>query len=105
MASPSHVKISTFCKRSGWWPGSVHVDSQPFPYTVNMVITELAAKGILSKWQQKMIQEVDVEIRNSLTHLEFAPIHGPSPEALEMAAETINSLFDSLPILRNRPAP
>jgi hypothetical protein len=98
MPSPSHVKINRFCKYHGWNPGSAHVNGQPFPYTVNMVIAELTAKGLLSKWQQKMIQEVDVQIRNSLTHLEFAPIHGPSPEALEMAAETINSLFDSVPI-------
>jgi hypothetical protein len=97
MVAPSHVKISTFCKYSGWRPASVHVDGQPFPYTVRMVIADLTEKGFLSKWQQKMIQEADVEIRNSLTHLEFAPIHGPSPGALEMAAETINSLFDSLP--------
>jgi hypothetical protein len=73
------------------------VDGQPFPYTVNMVVADLVAKGLLSKWQQKMIQEVDVEIRNSLTHLEFAPIHGPSPDALELVAETINGLFDSMP--------
>jgi hypothetical protein len=97
MVAPSHVKISTFCKYSGWRPASVHVDGQPFPYTVRMVIADLTEKGFLSRWQQKMIQEADVETRNSLTHLEFAPIHGPSPGTLEMAAETINSLFDSLP--------
>ena len=98
MPSPSHVKINRFCKYNRWNPASVYVDGQPFPYTVNMVIADLTAKGLLSKWQQKMIQEVDVQIRNSLTHLEFAPIYGPSPEALEMAAQTINELFDSLPI-------
>jgi len=103
MPSPSHVKINNFCKFHRWHPASVHVDCQPFPYTVDMVIAELTAKGLLSKWQQKMIQEVDVQIRNSLTHLEFAPIHGPSPEALEMTAETINGLFDSLPIPSHAP--
>jgi hypothetical protein len=77
---------------------AVQVNGQPFPHTVNMVIADLVSKGLLSKWQQKMIQEVDVEIRNSLTHLEFAPIHGPSAHALELAAETINVLFDSLAV-------
>lgn len=98
MVSPSHVKIRNFCKINDWRIAAVRVDGQPFPHTVNMVIEELAAKGLLSRWQQKMIQEVDVEIRNSLTHLEFAPIHGPSPDALELAAQTINALFDSVPI-------
>jgi hypothetical protein len=103
MTLPSHLKINNFCRYHRWNPAAVHVDGQPFPYTVNMVIAELTAKGLLSKWQQKMIQEVDVQIRNSLTHLEFAPIHGPSPEALEMTAETINGLFDSLPVPSNAP--
>jgi hypothetical protein len=105
MTSPSHVKIKNFCKYHRWHPGSANVDGQPFPYTVSMVIAELTTKGLLSKWQQKMIQEVDVQIRNSLTHLEFAPIHGPSPEALEMAAQTINELFDSLAIPPIAPIP
>jgi hypothetical protein len=98
MSYPSHMKIRTFCKCNGWRVASARVDGQPFPFTVNMVIAELAAKGLLSKWQQRMIQEVDIEIRNSLTHLEFAPIHGPSSHALELAAHTINGLFDSLDV-------
>jgi hypothetical protein len=98
IAFPSHVKIRNFCKINDWRVAAVHVDGQPFPFTVNMVVTDLVTKGLLSKWQQKMILEVDMEIRNSLTHLEFAPIHGPSPDALEMAAQTINALFDSLPL-------
>jgi hypothetical protein len=98
MLSPSHMKIRNFCKISGWRVASVQVDGTSFPFTVNMVIEELAAKGFLSKWQRRMIQEVDVEIRNSLTHLEFAPIHTPSAHDLELAAGTINDLFDSLPI-------
>jgi hypothetical protein len=97
MLSPSHMKIRNFCKVSGWRVALVQVDGRPFPFTVNMVIDELAAKGLLSKWQRRMIQEVDVEIRNSLTHLEFAPIHGPSAHDLELTAHTINGLFDSLP--------
>jgi hypothetical protein len=97
MLSPSHMKIRNFCKISGWRVALVQVDGRPFPFTVNMVIDELAAKGLLSKWQRRMIQEVDVEIRNSLTHLEFAPIHGPSAHDLELTAHTINGLFDSLP--------
>lgn len=98
MNSPSHMKIRNFCKLSGWRVATVQVNGQPFPHTVSMVIADLVLKGFLSKWQQKMIQEVDVEIRNSLTHLEFAPIHGPSAHALELAAETINGLFDSVPV-------
>lgn len=98
MVSPSHVRIRNFCKINDWRIAAVRIDGQLFPYTINMVIEELAAKGFLSKWQRKRIQEVDVEIRNSLTHLEFAPIHEPSPDALELAAQTINELFDSLPV-------
>jgi hypothetical protein len=98
MASPSHLRIRGFCKLSGWRVAAVQVNGQPFPHTISMVIADLVSKGLLSKWQQKMIQEVDVEIRNSLTHLEFAPIHGPSAHALELAAETINGLFDSLAV-------
>jgi hypothetical protein len=105
MLSPSHTKIRNFCKTYDWRVACVRVDGTPFPFTVSMVIEELAAKGFLSKWQQKMIQEVDVEIRNSLTHLEFAPIHMPSAHDLELAAETINELFDSLPIPRKAALP
>jgi hypothetical protein len=105
MASPSHTKIRNFCKINDWRVAAVHVDGQPFPFAVSMVIADLTAKGLLSQWQQKMILEVDVEIRNSLTHLEFAPIHGPSPDALELASETINALFDSLPLPEKRVLP
>jgi hypothetical protein len=93
------------CKRTGWRVAAVKVDGKPFPYSVNRVIAELTEKRLITQWQRKMIQGVDVEIRNSLTHLEFAPVHGPSPDALELAAETINGLFDSLPVPMKAPAP
>ena len=98
MVTPSHVKIRDFCKRAGWRVPAVRVGGKPFPYTVNLVIAELAERKIITSWQRKMIQEVDVEIRNSLTHAEFAPVDAPSPHSLELAAETINRLFDSLPV-------
>jgi len=98
MVNPSHTKIHTFCKSAGWRESAVKVDGKPFPHTVKLVIDRLADTKVITSWQRKMIREVDVQIRNSLTHLEFAPIYAPSADDLERAAETINQLFDSLPI-------
>jgi hypothetical protein len=98
MAAPSHIKIRDFCKRAGWRVSAVRVHGKPFPYSGNLVIAELAERKIITNWQRKMIQEVDVEIRNSLAHVKSAPVDTLSPHLLELAAETINRLFDSLPV-------
>ncbi len=98
LANPSHVKIREYCQRAKWRIGAVHVDGKLFPNTVRNVVRELAEKNFLTIWQRKTIEEFDIKIRNSLTHLESAPIHFPSGHELELAADTINSLFDSMPL-------
>lgn len=98
MLTPSHTKIRTFCQHTGWKIQGLTLDGNQFPHTVKGVVTELEKAKIITIWQRKMIQDVYVQIRNSLTHLEFAPIHSPSSHDLEIAAETINGLFDSVPL-------
>jgi len=99
MDRPSHVNIKEFSKRTGWRVASLRVDGKPFPHAVKGVIAELIGHGLMTQWQRRMIEEVYVEIRNSLTHLEFAPVHTPSPNVLERVAYLINYLFDSVPLV------
>lgn len=101
MLTPSHTKIRTFCQHGKWKVQQVKLDGRQFPYTVKGVLDELAQAKIITEWQRNMIQEVYTQIRNSLTHLEFAPINTPSSHDLEANAGMINHLFDSLPL----PAP
>jgi len=94
MASPSYAKIRQFCKLAGWKVQGVAVDGKPFPYSVNRVIAELTDKHVITQWQRRMIVKADVEIRDTISHLESAPVTGPSPHSLELAVLTINGLFD-----------
>jgi len=95
MASPGHMKIREFCKTAGWKVQGVAVDGKPFPYTVNRVIAELTDKHVITHWQRRLIKKADVEIGNSLAYQESAHLQGPSTHSLELAAKTINGLFDS----------
>ena len=98
MDQPSHVKIREFSQRAGWKVARVGVGGRSFPHTVKRVIAELSDQRFINDWQRHTIERFYVEIRNSLTHLEFAPVHTPSPDVLERVAYFINHLFDSLPL-------
>lgn len=105
MAEPSHFKIRNFAKLSGWRITAVKVDGQPFPHTVKGVIADLVGQRLMTQYQRQRIEKGFVEIRNSLSHLEFAPVHQPTPDALRRIAYLINKLFDSLPCLPQIPPP
>lgn len=105
MPNPSHVNIRDLAQRARWPVSAIKVNGKPFPYRVRSIVGELADMGLLTMWQRKVIEEFDIKIRNRLTHLEFAPVYGPSGHELETTAETINSLFDLLPLPAKAAAP
>jgi hypothetical protein len=74
----------------------IRVNGERFPHSTNELLRALLKKGIISTWQQERI-EAAINLRNSLSHLEFAPIMPASAGALVVTAELINAMFDSVP--------
>ena len=76
------------------------VNGETFPRSNHQLTACLEKMKIITAEDEKWILEA-MEDRNHLSHLEFAPIYGPSDAALYFVAELINRMFDSLPL----PAP
>jgi len=49
-------------------------------------------KEYIAKWE-KLFYNVGLRLKDTLLHLEFAPIHAPSRIVLERVAEQINKLL------------
>lgn len=71
------------------------VDGEQFPNSTHLLLNSLRKKKLLSAWQVERF-EAAIHLRNELSHLEFASVMPPSVEALTVAAELINAMFDSL---------
>jgi len=52
----------------------------------------LVKEKIITKWEKRQYN-TGIDLRNALSHLEFAPIHTPNSAALEVVAGRINKLF------------
>ena len=77
-------------------PGRPMVNGEPFPRSTVEVLQALQKKQIITKWELSRLQ-IGMYLRNSLSHLEFAPVHSPSPGTLSWVAALINRMFDSVP--------
>jgi hypothetical protein len=71
------------------------VNGEKFPSSSYELLRSLLKKGIIQTWQLERI-EAGIDLRNDLSHLEFAPVTGPSADVLAITAELINAMFDSV---------
>lgn len=71
------------------------VNGEKFPSSSYELLRSLLKKGIIETWQLKRI-EAGIDLRNDLSHLEFAPVTGPSADVLAITSELINAMFDSV---------
>src|SRR5215472_12909592 len=98
-ALPSSVRLTSRDKKIGKLEKQ-NVASPGHLNSVNRAIAELTDRHVITQWQRRMIKKAEVDLGNGLAHHESDPdpIQGPSPHLLDLAAKTINSLFDSLPL-------
>jgi hypothetical protein len=73
----------------------ITVNGERFPSSSYELLRSLLKKGIIETWQLARI-EAGIDLRNDLSHLEFAPVTGPSADVLAITAELINAMFDSV---------
>jgi hypothetical protein len=91
--SPSWMYIHIFCKMNrGWNSKRIKVNGEDFPYNNRRLLNWLLEKKIVTRWERKQY-DVGINMRNILSHLEFAPIHGPGSSAIKIIADRINRLF------------
>jgi|SRR5579859_599392 len=91
--NPSHWGISRQVRAT---PRKPMLNGEPFPQTIAEILKALLKKQIITKWELSRLQ-IGIYLRNSLSHLEFAPIHSPDSETLFWVAALINQMFDSVP--------
>jgi len=93
--SPSWRDIYYFCqryRRKGWKLSKIEVNGKDFPYNNRLLLNWLVEKKIITKWERKQY-DVGINMRNILSHLEFAPIFVPSGSTIKIIADRINKLF------------
>lgn len=97
--NPTYERIWKFCKdnKKRWNFNRVTVNDESFPHNGKLLLEWLVKKGIITKWEQH-VYDAGLFLRNTLSHLEFAPIHIPNSGVLERVAEQINKLFLDKPI-------
>jgi hypothetical protein len=93
----SHHGLRNCCKGRGWRVEHLWVNGEQFPRSLGMVIDSLEAKGVLTRWQRRTFKGAFIQLRNSLTHLESAPIAMPNSTVLSHVAYDINCLFHQAP--------
>ena len=90
--SPSWREIDRFCRNRGWDTHTIKVNEKKFPYSNRRLLNWLVEKNIINKWERKQY-DVGINMRNILSHLEFAPISFPKSSTIEIIANRINRLF------------
>lgn len=92
IVSPTYRKIEEIYYNKKWGRDSITVNGDKFPYNMNRLLNWLVEKKIINKWDEKMFNHAK-SLRNSLSHLEFAPILHPNAHALKLVAQDINKLY------------
>ncbi|MFL6313061.1 MAG: hypothetical protein ACJ71W_13245 [Terriglobales bacterium] len=73
----------------------ITVNGEKFPNSSYELLRSLLKKGIIEMWQLERM-EAGIDLRNDLSHLEFAPVTGPSADVIAIVADLINAMFDSV---------
>ncbi|MCZ7358243.1 MAG: hypothetical protein O8C66_06395 [Candidatus Methanoperedens sp.] len=91
---PTYRKIQEFGfkKKKNWSCEQIRVNGDKFPCSMNELLDWLVNKEIITKLDKNMF-EFGISYRDSLSHLEVAPILHPSARALEVVAQDINKLY------------
>ena len=90
--SPSWRQIDSFCRKRGWNTHAIKVNGKKFPYSNRRLLDWLLEKKIITKWERKQY-DVAINMRNILSHLEFAPLDVPRISTIKIIADRINRLF------------
>lgn len=92
--NPSYWGVSRHFRST---PRKPLLNGEPFPQSTREVLQALLKKQIITKWELSRLQ-IGIYLRNSLSHLEFAPVHSPDSSTLYWVAALINQVFDSVPL-------
>jgi len=98
MSQPSYQNIRKLCLRrkkenkKDWHPSNIKVNGEPFPWKYGLLLDWLARHEIIKRWEMRLLK-TGIDLRNSLSHLEFTPISTPNVNILKRVADQINSLF------------
>jgi hypothetical protein len=92
MVLPSWEGILRFCIEQKWSTGIVKVNGQCFPFNMDRLLNWLVKSKIITEWERAQYDPY-IQLRNILSHLEYAPVHGPSLQTLRLTATKINKLF------------
>lgn len=92
--SPSWFNVFFLCRRNKrkWNLFKIKVNEEKFPYNNKLLLDWLVQKEIITKWERRQYN-VGIDLRNALSHQEFASIHSPNSSTLKIVADRINKLF------------
>ena len=89
---PSWWRIYQTCRKKRFKFSKIKVNGVEFPFSNRKLLDWLVKERIITKWEKKKYN-VAIDLRNALSHLEFAPIHVPNSSILESITGRINKLF------------
>ncbi len=92
IANPIYRDIDEFCFQSKVDRRKLVVNGEPFPHSMPKLLNWMVEKRIIAKWEQ-FSYDSSKDLRNALSHLEFAPTLIPDPMTLDRVAYQINRLF------------
>ena len=94
MENPDYDKILKFCREKirGSYPGHIYVNGEKFPYSRHELVSWLVENKFINLYESKLCESYLRE-RNWLSHLFFAPVHGPSAIPLIDVGNLINTMF------------
>lgn len=97
---PTREKILHLSQQKKWNRTKLLVNGEAFPSTYRHLLDWLEKQKIVTKWERGRL-DICIRMRNSLSHLESAPIEFPRSDSLRSIAWMINKLFHSLPSKQN----
>jgi hypothetical protein len=90
--------IESYCAMHDWKIRKVFVNGKAFPWNSDMLLAWLRDVEVINDWQKQRFEMVYRPLRNSYSHMDGCMVHGGESGALRRAVETINILFDSVPL-------
>lgn len=98
IASPTWERISEFFHKNkkGWKISKSEINGTVFPFNMNKLLNWLVEKKIITQYERERYYDTGIFFRNTLSHLEFAPTHGPNHQNLRITAKQINKMFSNV---------
>lgn len=96
--NPTWQKIYThwykFWREKGWQLRETLVDGKLFPHSVKKLVQYLIENRLVDEKESNLILNC-WDLRHSLAHQEFSPVHIPPTKILEKIHQLINMLFEA----------